>query len=174
MRDVGLDLKGVLEAALRPWRNLGRLSSFAGRRIESMFSSPSVPVASPELEPEAARISRLVAMLGSNVERLLRTHQEAVVDRQYELGRIADASTEIYVSSCVLRRLESLYADHVLAANERRKLISTGRYYLQAAERRIRRALDDLWSNDDEATTQLADLVLGRQIDGQAVTEQSH
>jgi alkylation response protein AidB-like acyl-CoA dehydrogenase len=174
MRDVGLDLKGVLEAALRPWRNLGRLSSFAGRRIESMFSSPSVPVSHQELEPDAARLGRLVAVLGSNVERLLRTYQESVVDRQYHLGRIADAATEVYVSSCVLRRLERLYADHAPVAADRRKLISTGRYYLQTAERRIRRSLDELWSNDDDATTRIANLVLGRQIDGHAVNEQHH
>jgi hypothetical protein len=67
--------------------------------------------------------------------------------------------------------LESLYPDHVLPAAERRNLIATGKYYLQAADRRIRRSLDDLWSNDDEATTQLADIVVGRQINGQSVSD---
>ncbi len=47
MRDVGLELKGVLEAAQHPLRNLSRLSHFAGRRIEAMFSSPSVHVDAP-------------------------------------------------------------------------------------------------------------------------------
>jgi acyl-CoA dehydrogenase family member 9 len=174
MRDVGLDLKGVLEAALRPWRHLGRLSSFAGRRIESMFSSPSVPVAHPELEPEGSRVGRLVALLGSNVERLLRTHQEAVVDRQYQLGRVADAATELYVSACVLRRLERLLTDRTGPAAERRKLIATGKYYLTAAERRIRNNLDSLWSNDDEATTRMADMLLGKTVEGHDGERDAH
>ena len=36
----------------------------------------------------------------------------------------------------------------------------TGRYYLRTAERRIRRNLADLWDNDDEVTTEVADLLL--------------
>jgi hypothetical protein len=35
-----------------------------------------------------------------------------------------------------------------------------GRYYLQTAARRIRRALADLWDNDDEETTRIANLAL--------------
>jgi hypothetical protein len=38
-----------------------------------------------------------------------------------------------------------------------------GRYYLHSAERRIRRALADLWDNDDELTTQTANAALRRQ-----------
>src|SRR5260221_14121235 len=37
MRDVGLELKDVLEAVRNPWRNLSKLGSFSGRRIEAMF-----------------------------------------------------------------------------------------------------------------------------------------
>ena len=44
MRDVGLELKGVLEAAKSPWKNLGKLSSFAGRRLEALFAPPPVEV----------------------------------------------------------------------------------------------------------------------------------
>jgi hypothetical protein len=152
MRDVGLELKGVLEAAQRPWANLGRLGHFAGQRLEAMFSSPVVGVRDNRLQPEAANLGRLVGLLGSNVERLLRTHREAVLERQYQLGRIADAAIELYVSASVLNRLDCGAADAFGFA--------AGRYYLQTAERRIRRNLDDLWNNDDAATTAFADLVL--------------
>jgi hypothetical protein len=36
-----------------------------------------------------------------------------------------------------------------------------GRYYLRAANRRIKQHLAALWDNDDEQTTATADLVLG-------------
>jgi len=162
MRDVGLELKSVLEAAMHPLRNLGRLGGFAGRRLEALFSSPHVDVLSSELEADAARLGRLVARFGGHVDRLLRQYQEAIVDRQYQLGRIADSAIELYVGTCVLRRLDWQLQSGKLAAPQRRATLDTARYYLLSAERRIRRNLGDLWSNDDEQTTRLADLVFGR------------
>lgn len=167
MRDVGLELKGVLEAAHNPLRNLGRLSQFAGRRLEAMFSTPQVDVAA-ELQTEATRLGRLTDHFGSHVERLLRTYQESVLDRQYQLGRVADAAIELYVSACVLQRLDSALEPpahgHGEAAHPAPLLspleIAAGRHYLLTADRRIRVNLAALWSNDDESTTALADALL--------------
>jgi alkylation response protein AidB-like acyl-CoA dehydrogenase len=158
MRDVGLELKGVLEAAKSPWKNLGKLSNFAGRRIESMFAAPAVEVHQSQLERDAAQLGKLVAHFGGQVEKALRTYQEEILDREYQQGRIADAAIELYVSACVLKRLDQLLADHDRPAGEVAQDLATGRYYLYAAERRIRRNLDDLWSNDDAETTKMADL----------------
>jgi alkylation response protein AidB-like acyl-CoA dehydrogenase len=160
MRDVGLELKGVLEAAKSPLRNLGKLTGFAGRKIESYFSSPDVDVHHHELEPEALRLGKLVGEFGSQVEAVLRKYQESVLDRQYVLARIADSANELYASACVLRRLDKLLGSSPLDAAGRLEL-ETGRYYLKTAARRIYCNLDEhLWSNDDDATTHLADLLL--------------
>jgi alkylation response protein AidB-like acyl-CoA dehydrogenase len=160
MRDVGLDLKGVLDALSHPLRNWGRLTSFAGQRLESMFRSPDVLVHSGQLQPEAERLGKLVGLLAANVERLLRTHREAVVDRQYQLGRIADAVIELYGSACVLKRLDDELVHHNGAAVDAKRTLVPGRHYLRIAERQIRRSLADLWDNDDHATTETADLLL--------------
>lgn len=160
MRDVGLELKGVLDALSHPLRNFGRLTSFAGERLESIFRSPEVLVHSGELRPDAERLGKLVGAFSSNVERLLRTHREAIVDRQYQLGRIADAVIELYVSSCVLKRLDDVLFHQNGEAIDFKPSLVTGRYYLRTAERRIRRNLADLWDNDDEVTTEVADLLL--------------
>jgi alkylation response protein AidB-like acyl-CoA dehydrogenase len=160
MRDVGLELKGVLDALAHPLRNLGRLTSFAGERIESMFRSPEVHVHSGELRPDAERLGKLVGTFSSNVERLLRTYRESIVDRQYQLGRVADAVIELYVSACVLKRLDDLLFQQNGEMVDIKPSLVTGRYYLRTAERRIRRNLADLWDNDDEATTEAADLLL--------------
>ncbi len=132
------------------------------------------------------------------MERLLRTHREEIVEKQYQAGRVADAAIELYVSGCVLRRLDTMlsandshsvqtHADahshgdghtnshpshdastspgvatpglHHDPNSLHRDLIA-GRYYLRSAERRIRRALADLWDNDDEFTTRAANAVL--------------
>jgi hypothetical protein len=103
----------------------------------------------------------LVNLLGSNVERLLVQYQLGIVDRQYQLARVADAATELYVSSCVLNRLDHLLRNAHDHDGALRLDLETGRYYLRTARRRIHTALAALWDNDDETTTLLANRVLG-------------
>jgi hypothetical protein len=160
MRDVGLELQSIRDAIYSPLGNLSRLGRFTGRKLGSLLVSPTVAVRSTELEADAAEIGRLVAALGRDVERLLVQYQLGIVDRQYKLARVADAATELYVSSCVLNRLDHLIRnshnhDGGLALD-----LETGRYYLRTASRRIRQALASLWDNDDEATTSLANRML--------------
>ena len=165
MRDVGLELKGVLDAIMDPFSNLGnfaRIGGFASRRLGAFFGPPRVQVHSALLEHDAANLAKLVAAFGSNVERLLRRYQESIFDRQYQLGRIADAAIELYVSSCVLNRLDRLLRDDHADDTHRAHDLSVGRYYLLTAGRRIRRNLADLWDNDDDETTRVANLLLGR------------
>jgi len=162
MRDVGLELKGVLDALHSPIKHFGKIGGFAGRKLEGLFRSPEVPVHHSELESEAAHLSGLVATFGSNVERLLRIEREAIVDRQYQQGRIAEAAIELYVSACVLRRLDSILGSAHESADrhETQRDLIAGRYFLHAANRRIRHALAELWDNADELMTQTADRVL--------------
>jgi alkylation response protein AidB-like acyl-CoA dehydrogenase len=160
MRDVGLELKGVLDSLSHPLKNFGRLRSFAGQRLESMFRSPEVPVHSGELADDAARLGKLIAHFSGNVEKLLRTYRESILERQYQLGRIADAAIELYGSSCVLRRLDAMLFERNGNAQDANAALITGRYYLLTAGRRIRSHLAALWDNDDTATSRAADLVL--------------
>ncbi len=160
MREVGLELKGILDALSHPLRNLGRLTNFAGQRLESMFRSPEVTLHSGELQGDGERLGKLVGVFAGNIERLLRTYRESIVDRQYQLGRIADSATELYVSACVLKRLDDLLFHHNGEVVDSKPSLTMGRYYLRTAERRIRRNLAELWDNDDAMTTTAADLLL--------------
>jgi acyl-CoA dehydrogenase family member 9 len=160
MRDVGLELQSIRDAIHSPLGNLSRLGRFTGRKLGSLLVAPSVPVRNAELEPDAAELARLVSSLGSNVERLLVQYQLGIVDRQYQLARVADAATELYVSACILNRLDHLLRNSHDHDGALRLDIETGRYYLRTAGRRIRQALAALWDNDDEATTSLANRVL--------------
>ena len=159
MRDVGLELKGVLDAVKNPLANLGKLSGFAGRKIESYFASPGVEVRHHDLEPDAMRLGKLVGEFGGEVERVLRTYQESVLDRQYQLARIADSANELYASACVLRRLDKMLGTGPMDAAKQLEL-QTGRYYLTTAHRRICHNLEALWANDDEETVKTADQLL--------------
>jgi alkylation response protein AidB-like acyl-CoA dehydrogenase len=162
MRDVGLELKGVLDALTSPFQHFRKLGGFASRRLGSLLSNPTVQVHHAELEDDAARLGRLVGQFGSQVERLLRTYQESILDRQYQLGRVADSAIELYVSSCVLSRLDDMLAHaHDHDGQRRSDELATARYYLRTAERRIREHWAALWDNEDEATTDVARRLLG-------------
>ena len=167
MRDVGLELQSVVAAFKRPIKHFGKISDFVGRRFESLFRPPEITVAHAELEPDGQRLGKLVARFSSNVERLLRVHRESIVDQEYQLGRVGEAAIELYVSACVLRRLDAVleHAGHsgTIPTNGEAKIrndLIVGRHYLRTAERRIQAQLAALWDNDDRSTTQAADLLL--------------
>jgi alkylation response protein AidB-like acyl-CoA dehydrogenase len=160
MRDVGLELKGVLEALVSPFQHLGRLGSFTARRLGGLLSRPAYEAHHSQLEEDGAEFGRLVAHFGSQVEKLLRTYQESILERQHQLGRIADAAIELYVSSCVLSRLDFTLGDERTDEGQRSRDLSLGRFYLRTASRRIRHNLAALWDNDDAHTTTTARLVL--------------
>ena len=165
MRDVGLELEGVLNAIHHPIGNVSRIGRFAGRKLHSLLAPPNIAVRNSELEADAAKLSRGIAALGKNVERLLVTHQKEIVDRQYLLGRAADAATELYVCSCVLNRLDETLR-HALHDDQSQIEVAweleVGRYYLNTALRRVHRSLAELWDNDDEETTHIANRMLRR------------
>jgi hypothetical protein len=177
LREVGLELQSVLQAAKNPFTNFDKLSRFAGHKLESWFASPSVGVRNAELQADASRLGALSATFGGHIEKLLRTYREAIMDRQYQLDRVARAATELYVSACVLRRLDWLLdAGHHAAGShgntstpgrptalaEITADIEVGRYYLKTAVRRIEQNLAALWSNDDADTTAIANRVIGK------------
>lgn len=163
LRAVGMELQDVQKAMSKPLSNLARLGNFAARQLGSLVSSPDVPVHGAELEGDAARLASAIGHFGLQMTRLLATYRESILERQYQLARVADAATELYVSRCVLARLEQLVGDHHADAERKASELATARYYLRTAERRIRRNLKDLWDNDDEETTRLAEGVLGTQ-----------
>jgi alkylation response protein AidB-like acyl-CoA dehydrogenase len=157
MRDVGLELQSVQQALVHPLGNFGRLGRFARREIGLFLAAPNVPIASNELIPEAQRLGGLIAGFGRNVQRLLAAYKEDILDRQYQLARVANAAIELYVSRCVLSRLDALLAAGHNHQPDHATDVAAGRYYLLTAARRIRRQLAELRSNDDLETTQLAD-----------------
>lgn len=159
MRDVGLELEGVLRALWTPFRGVTKIGRFAGRKLGSLFVSPAVTVTRSELENEATALGKLVSHLGNQVERVLVTYQQEIVDRQYQLGRIADGVMEVYASACVLQRLDW----DLRRAHDPRNVqlnLTAGKYFLQHSNRRARLALAALWDNTDAATAELAERML--------------
>ena len=161
MRDVGLELQGILKAMKRPLRNLGKLSSFAGQRLESLVSAagsahpsggiaagcrPSRPAGGPI---RVERRTAAAALSGRN-----RRSRIPIGARRRLLDRAVRQCVRVAAAGIAIEPLPTMATPRL-----RRDLIA-GRYYLRTAERRIRANLAALWDNDDRETTEAADLLL--------------
>lgn len=106
MRDVGMELKGVLDAVKNPWSSYETLWNF-GRQSLYRWNAATVPVQSPLLRAEAAMLSKAVRRFGFSVVRVLARYREEVVEKQLDLNRIATSAIAIYTTTAVLSKLDS-------------------------------------------------------------------
>src|SRR5262249_1007871 len=130
-------------------------------------STPEVPVKSAELKVLASRYGRLVREFGLALPHVfLKLKDEATfVQAQQIHERLADIAIDLYVSACVLSRLDHLIAkagsdgpvkDHPFAG------LPAGKYFLTLAYRRIRDRLAGLVDHDDAECVAVANGVAGR------------
>ncbi|MEK6236766.1 MAG: acyl-CoA dehydrogenase family protein, partial [Planctomycetales bacterium] len=161
IREVGLELKDTISS----W---GKMAGFAAGRLGAMIAAPDVPVRNDELQPDAKRLGKSIQHFGGQILHLLRAERAAFEKMEFvngklqlHIGRVADASGELYVSACVLARLDHLLSKRNGDAARITQDLQLGRYYLQTADRRIRASLAAMWDNDDAATTALADRLFG-------------
>jgi len=171
MRDVGQELEAVRQAVQRPLSGILQLGRFAGRTLTRVLVGPDVPVHSPHLEPWAGRLAQNLAALAGCVQRLLATHQHQIVDRQCQVARLADAATELYVSACVLRRLDALMR---AGTADDDTLLEAGHLYLRLADRRVRNTLRAITENDDAHVLAHARRLLPRDSLDRSAAKDSH
>jgi alkylation response protein AidB-like acyl-CoA dehydrogenase len=154
----GLVLKGLLDD-LQGFRwglgTIGRALGVATRMYAPWLTggTPEVPVRSPELKGPAAELGKLVREFGLKLPHVFKRAGDEATFAQAQLvhERIADAAIDLYVSSCVLSRL-----DHLLttAGSDGRPADphadpAAGRYFLDLAFRRVRANFAALDDNDD-------------------------
>lgn len=99
MRDVGLELEGVLAALHNPCGQVSQLGRFTARQVASVLAITEMEVKSAGLETDAVGLGRATRSLSRNAQKLLARYKTDVLDRQHHLARIADAATELYVSA---------------------------------------------------------------------------
>jgi alkylation response protein AidB-like acyl-CoA dehydrogenase len=162
MRGVGEQLKGVLDAFSSPWKARGTLLRFAREQMGARLSTPEIPVRSPLLHEEAQHLARRVRDFGLTVQGLLRRYREAVLERQYQQERIADAACDLYASACSLARLDDLLTQGNGQPADVNRDVIAGRYFMRLADRRIRQNLAATTDNDDDATTTCGNAFLKR------------
>jgi acyl-CoA dehydrogenase family protein 9 len=153
----------------RPMANLHRLAGYGAGHIwrkSFLAGGPAVPVQSAELQEHARRLARQVKRLGTALPGVfLRAGSETkFITAQLVQERLADIAIDLYVSSCVLSRLDHMIqkgtGDSPLTdfAGE----VEAGKYFMALANRRIDERFAGLTDNDDSVTVKAANAALAR------------
>jgi acyl-CoA dehydrogenase family protein 9 len=130
--------------------------------------TPDVPVRSADLRDDAYTLGRLVREFGLKLPHVFMRLKDEATFAQAELvhERIADIAIDLYVSACVLARLDHLLtisaANGKPAADDPTADVSSGRYFLTLAFRRIRERFAALDDNDDAALLASARSMIGK------------
>lgn len=159
MRDVGLELKGFVDAFRHPFRDRKVISGFIRKNITNI-KLPDIHIQSPMLKSEAHRLSLAIRKFGDAVVKLLKHYREDIIDKQLELERIADSAIALYTVSAVISKLDSsLSAGHRFAIPEHE--IESGKLYCQMAFDTINARLDNIFAKEDRAYEVLSDKLTG-------------
>ncbi len=159
-RGPGMYLKGLQDDMLGGrWslRKIGQSLGVVGKLAAPWLttSAPTVPVQSSELTEDGYTLARLVREFGLKLPHVFMALKDEATFAQAELvhERIADIAIDLYVSSCVLARLDHLLVGKggngkSIGADPYADIVS-GKYFLKLALRRIRDRFAALDDNDD-------------------------
>jgi alkylation response protein AidB-like acyl-CoA dehydrogenase len=150
MRGPGLRLKEVADALKRPWTAFSPLCHLIADSLRLRFSSPTVPIQSPELRPAARQLGRLISRLGTTVQHTLIRHREEILERQLVQERIAWLAMELFAAACALSRW-----DDELTRNDRTH-DAVARLLVADSLRRAETCLREMRANDDQLLQEAA------------------
>ncbi len=138
-----------------PLHSIGAIGSYVAGRVRRTLTAASFTLVHDALREEADSVATIIHRLALAVERLLRTHGMAVIERQFVLLRLANAAIDVYMSVAVLSRTtwEIERAGGVDAAAPQ---IDCARVFISAAMRRARRNVRALRVNQDTRLTAIA------------------
>ena len=128
--------------------------------------TPDVPVRSAELRDDAHALGKLVREFGLKLPHVFLTLKDEAkfVQAQLVHERIADIAIDLYVSACVLSRLDHLLATAGTNGKPADPFadVAAGRYFLQLAFRRVRDRFAAFDDNDDGALLAAAKAALAK------------
>lgn len=159
LRDIGVELQSLLQAARNPRSGAGALWKLAETGLRSI-SRPAVPIQSPLLKNEAERLSRSIRRFAVSILRLLSRYREAIVDEQLKLDRIAESAISLYTVTAALSKTDDALRQ---TSNESARLdrdLEIARFYCNDALDRLDRSLDCLLAgNRDSEMHSLAEIL---------------
>ncbi len=161
MKGPGEHLRDVRDAVYRPFANLGMLGGFVAEQAGARLRSPSVPVRSDALRPQARELGRLIRRFALAIQGAMIRHREEIIERQLVHERIAKAAMELYASACVLSRLDAELSRQIVRDEAHGLADDAAMLFLTASAWRIRENLQALNDNHDAKTLAAARSALG-------------
>jgi acyl-CoA dehydrogenase family protein 9 len=161
IKPLGDELEELGELELSdPIHSLGVLIDYVGSRIQRELRPQRVTKAHDELKALAEPVADQVKQLRSVSESLLRKHGKKIVERQFQLKRLADAVADIYAQIAVLSRVTSIFDEHGIEPSGQERYIAET--FCTRAEHRVRAQFAQIESNDDDRVVAIAKLAYKR------------
>nr|XP_040237039.2 very long-chain specific acyl-CoA dehydrogenase, mitochondrial-like [Anopheles coluzzii] len=107
IQKAGNDLRGLQKALKNPLGNMGVIlaegTKRAGRSV-GVGGTDLRPFVAGELQNAAKQCAESMDMFSKTIESLLVKHGKGIVERQFQLARVADSAIDIYTMAAVLSR----------------------------------------------------------------------
>jgi alkylation response protein AidB-like acyl-CoA dehydrogenase len=164
MRGPGMEFKEIYDTMIKPTRERGISKAWtAGKhRLGATVRIPEIPVRSAQMRWFANQLGRLIWRFNVAVNRALITYREPILDMQLIQERIANASMDLFASTCVLSRHDAELEFAQRNGNSSSPEQFAAELFLHQSFRRIRYYLAGLADNDDKAVLATANSVLGK------------
>jgi len=143
-----------------PIGSIGVLADYAVSKVRREIVRPRLEGIHPDLEALAHPVGDHVRKLRATGEKLLRTHGENVVLRQWQQKRLADAAADLYAQIATLSRVNGIFQERGVEASGQERYIAET--FCSRAGRRIERQLDEVDQNADERMHSIAELAYSR------------
>ena len=161
VQPLGEELKELGDLGFSdPIHSIGVLAKYVGSRVERELRPQRISKAHDELGPLADSVSEQVKELRSVSEGLLRKHGKGIVQKQFQLKRLADAVADIYAQIATLSRVSSILEEHGVEPSGQERFIAET--FCTRAAARVRSQFNQIESNDDERVVAIAKLAYKR------------
>jgi acyl-CoA dehydrogenase family protein 9 len=148
------------------FKTLPKMAGFGAEEVWRRATVPHIPLRNYSLGDYGHNLARMVKKLGSALPKIFwKAGDEATfVQSQLIHERLADIAIDLYVSSCVLSRIDSMLSDGPGSKpiEQHNGELEAGKYFLALAHRRMQGRFDELGDNDDEALLSAAHSALAR------------
>jgi acyl-CoA dehydrogenase family protein 9 len=161
IKPLGDELKelGELEFS-SPIHSIGVLADYVGSRVKRELRPQRISRAHDELGELADGVGDQVKQLRAAAESLLREHGKAIVGKQFQLKRLADAVADIYAQVATLSRVTSIFDEHGVEPSGQERYIAET--FCRRAASRVHSQLDHVDRNDDDRVVAIAKLAYKR------------
>merc|ERR1712088_710388 len=142
---AGGHLRELQKAVASPISNFGVVLGEVAKRGKGAIGMSSSNMLAdsvhPNLVESAAQLCNDVSMFGDSVEKLLIKHGKHIINEQFLLNRLANATIDIYASSCVLARCSKSLNEGVESAHHEEMMT---KIWCEEAYTRIMNNLNEL------------------------------